>query len=135
MVHCDVVVRLRRHLLLACGWLALGLGALGVVVPVLPTAPFVLLAAACFLRSSERLHRWLVTHPVFGCHIEGYLAGRGLARRTKIVALATLWLSALASVVFFVPLLVADVLIVLVASAVSFYLLRLPTCRVDAAPN
>jgi hypothetical protein len=60
---------LRRHLLLACGWAFLGLGALGLALPVLPTAPFVLLAAACFMRSSERLHSWLVGHRVFGRHI------------------------------------------------------------------
>jgi len=118
-----------RHLLLACGWLSLGIGAIGLFVPVLPTAPFVLLAAACFLRSSERLHRWLVSHPTFGCHVEDYLAGRGLQARTKAVALATLWLSTLASAYFFVPLLAVDLLLITIAAAVSVYLLRLPTCQ------
>lgn len=124
---------LTRHFLLACGWLFVGLAAVGVVVPVLPTAPFVLLAAACFLRSSARLHGWLVGHPVFGCHIEDYLAGRGLRASTKAVALGTLWASVLGSVVFFVPVLVVEVLLILIAAAVSVYLLRLPTCRAAAA--
>lgn len=120
--------RIGRHLLLLCGWIALGLGALGLVVPVLPTAPFVLLAAACFLRSSDRLHHWLVTHPLFGHHIEDFLAGRGLATRTKVVALATLWTSVLFSVVVFVPLVAVDALLVAIAAAVSVYIIQLPTC-------
>lgn len=117
-----------RHLLLELGWAFLGIGAVGMVVPVLPTAPFVLLAAACFLHSSERLHGWLISHPTFGRHISDFLAGRGLQARTKLVALTTLWLSVLASAYFFVPLLAIDLLLVTIALAVSVYLLRLPTC-------
>lgn len=120
--------RLGRHLLLACGWLALGLGVAGIAVPVLPTAPFVLVAAACFARSSDRLHAWLLSNPRFGCHIEDYLAGRGLQPRTKRVALLTLWASVTVSVTLFVPLLIADVAVIGVAIAVSVYLLRLPSC-------
>ena len=93
---------LLQRLLFVCGWTALGLGVVGVVVPVLPTVPFLLLAAACFLRSSSRWHGWLVTHPVFGRHIADYLAGRGLRPQAKILALVTLWASVLASVVLFV---------------------------------
>ena len=117
-----------RYVLLALGWLFLGLGALGLFLPVLPTTPFVLLAAACFLRSSERLHRWLVEHPTFGVHIGDYLEGKGLQRRTKVVALVTLWASVSFSTVFFVPLPVADIIIVAIAAAVTVYILRLPTC-------
>ncbi len=125
----TAVKTLARHLLLTCGWLSLGVGALGLLVPVLPTAPFVLLAAACFLRSSERLHHWLISHPTFGCHVEDYLAGRGLQARTKVVALTTLWMSVLASAYFFVPLLAVDLLLIAIAASVSVYLLRLPTCE------
>ena len=117
-----------RIVLLAIGWVSLGLGAIGLFVPVLPTTPFVLLSAACFLRSSHRLHRWLVGHPVFGVHIEEYLAGRGLTRKTKIVALSTLWGSVLLSTILFVPLLVADLIIYAIALGVTIYILRLPTC-------
>ena len=91
--------RLTPHVLLVCGWIALGLAVVGIVLPVLPTVPFVLLAAACFLRGSERWHTWLVSHPVFGPHISDYLAGRASRPRTKVVALITLWASVLLSVV------------------------------------
>lgn len=114
------------HVLLACGWAALGLGVVGIAVPVLPTVPFLLLAAACFLRGSERSHRWLVSHPVFGPPIADYVAGRGVRPRAKALALATLWVGVLVSVVVFVPLPEVDVLLLAIAGAVSVYLLRLP---------
>jgi uncharacterized membrane protein YbaN (DUF454 family) len=129
LIYAWRVTRIKPRLLLACGWTSLGLGAAGLVLPVLPTVPFVLLAAACFLRGSERHYRWLVSHPVFGPHIAGYLAGRGLRPRAKIAALATLWASVLLSVLVFIPLLAADVVVLAVAAAVSVYLLRLPTDR------
>ncbi len=123
------VTRIKPRLLLACGWASLGLGAAGLVLPVLPTVPFVLLAAACFLRGSERHYRWLVSHPVFGPHISDYLAGKGLRPRAKVTALVTLWASVLLSVIVFIPLLAADVVVLAVAAAVSIYILRLPTNR------
>lgn len=125
----DRVKRLRPTLLVACGWMSLGLGVVGFVLPVLPTVPFVLLAAVCFLHGSERRHRWLVSHPVFGPPVADYLAGRGLRPRAKAVALLALWTSVLLSVVAFVPLLAADVALLVVAAAVSVYILRLPTRR------
>ncbi|MDZ4064167.1 MAG: YbaN family protein [Coriobacteriia bacterium] len=118
---------MRRYVLMALGWFFLGLGTLGMAVPVLPTTPFVLLSAACFLRSSERLHSWLVAHPVFGPQITDYLEGKGLRRKTKVMAILTLWASMMASAVLFVPFLLGDVAMVLVAGGVTVYLLRLPT--------
>ena len=125
---------LTQRVLFVCGWTALGLGVVGVVVPVLPTVPFLLLAAACFRRSSPRWHCWLVTHPVSGRHIADYLAGRGLRPRAKILALATLWASILLSVILFVPVLALSVLLMVTAAAVSVYILRLPTAA-EAEPD
>ena len=118
-------------MLLGCGWIALGLGVAGIFLPVLPTTPLALLAAACFLRSSDRLHRYVVEHPVFGPGVRDYLEGRGVTRRTKIVAITMLWLSILASVVFWVDAWPLDVLLILIAAGTTIYLLRLPTaaCR------
>ncbi len=127
-----------RYLLLLLGWIFLGIGAVGMVLPVLPTTPFLLLAAACFMRSSERLHSWLVTHPVFGKQIADYLAGKGLRRKTKLVAIVTLWASIVASAVLFVPYPLADIALLVVAVWVTAYLLRLPTAdpqRSSASPR
>ncbi|PKQ21128.1 MAG: DUF454 domain-containing protein [Actinobacteria bacterium HGW-Actinobacteria-6] len=116
-----------RYVLLSLGWIFLGIGVIGMVLPVLPTTPFVLLAAACFMRSSERIHSWLVTHPIFGKQIADYLAGKGLRLRTKIVAIGTLWASIIASAIWVVPYLIADAVMVAIAAWVTAYILRLPT--------
>lgn len=116
-----------RHLLAACGWLFLALGVVGTVLPIWPTTPFLLLAAACFMRSSLRLHSWLLQHPKYGHYLTDYFEGRGLTRRVKVVALSTMWASIIASVVLFVPHIAGDIAMLLVALGVSIYLLRLPT--------
>jgi len=82
-----------RHLLRAAGVLCVAIGAVGVVVPLLPTTPFLLLAAACFARSSDRFYSWLMNHRWFGPTIRDYRERRGTTRVVKIVAIAVLWCS------------------------------------------
>lgn len=84
--------RLLRWLLLGVGTLSLRVAGLGIVLPGLPVTPFVLLAAACYLRSSERLYRWLLRNRVFGSIITTWNEKRGLTLRTKLVTLALVWL-------------------------------------------
>jgi uncharacterized protein len=69
--------KLVRAVLIATGSLSVGLGVVGIVLPLLPTTPFLLLAAACYLRSSRRLHRWLLGNRVVGGYIRRYLDGKG----------------------------------------------------------
>ena len=76
----------QRKLYLAAGLLFLALGALGVFIPVLPTTPFLLLAAAMFMRSSGRLYLWLTTHRVFGPFIRNYRLYRAVPLRSKVVS-------------------------------------------------
>jgi len=76
---CPFRKLLVRWLLLGIGWLCVGLGAVGVVLPLLPTTPFLLLAAACFARASLRFYDWLLNTPVLGQYIEEYRAGLGIA--------------------------------------------------------
>lgn len=73
----------RRFLLIAAGGGALLLGLIGIVVPLLPTTPFLLLAAVCFANSSPRLHQWLLAHPTFGPPIESWRRYRAISRRAK----------------------------------------------------
>ncbi|MEM1436338.1 MAG: YbaN family protein [Pseudomonadota bacterium] len=66
--------RATNWLFVALGWLALGLGTVGIFVPLLPTTPFVLLAAFFFSKGSERLHQWLVNHPRIGHYVRDWEA-------------------------------------------------------------
>lgn len=79
-----------KWIYLTAGWVALGLGVAGIFLPVLPTTPFVLLAAWCFSRSSEQLHRWLLDHPRFGPLIRDWEAHRVIRLRAKILATAVI---------------------------------------------
>jgi len=77
--------------LVTVGTIAVGLGIVGVFVPLLPTTPFLLLAAACFVRSSERLYIWLIHHKWFGDYIRHYREHKAITLRAKIVTLVLLW--------------------------------------------
>lgn len=82
--------RLQRWLLIAAGCLALLLGGLGVVLPGLPTTPFVLLAAACFAKASPRLYRWLTQHRWLGPMVRDWEASRSLPLKVKWIASSTM---------------------------------------------
>ncbi|MBD3348182.1 MAG: DUF454 family protein, partial [Candidatus Eisenbacteria bacterium] len=73
-----------RYLLVSAGLICVGLGVIGVFVPLLPTTPFLLLAAACFIRSSERLHHWLLSNRYVGDHVRNYMEHRATTRATKV---------------------------------------------------
>jgi len=82
---------LLRALVLGCGWLSVLLGVLGIFLPLLPTTPFLLLAAACFLRTSPRFYLWLIRHPKLGRYVIYYLDGKGIPLRAKIYTLLLMW--------------------------------------------
>ena len=88
---------------IAAGWLFVAVGIIGIVVPGLPTTGPMLIALACFARGSERLHRWLLNHAVFGPPIHRWHAHRTISIRDKIVAI-TMMLGSLAYVVWLSPL-------------------------------
>lgn len=92
-----------RAAYLAAGFVFVGLAALGVVLPVLPTTPFLLLAAACFARSSERFYRWLLEHRRFGPLVREWRQHRSIPYRTKLLAIAMMGSTLTVSIVFFVP--------------------------------
>ncbi len=92
-----------RYVLLAIGWLSVALGVIGIFLPVLPTTPFLLLAAACFARSSPRFYQWLVEHPRLGPWIKDSLSGNGIPLKGKVYAIGLMWASILLSC-YLVPL-------------------------------
>lgn len=127
------MVPMLRPVLLLIGTVALGLGALGMFVPILPTTPFLLLAAYCFARSSARLHRWLVSHPRLGIYVVGLVYGGAIPRRAKRTALLALWPGITASVALvawrvgdasvWLPISLA---IIAIAAVVTWYILSRP---------
>ena len=118
---------LGKWLLMSLGILAMVVGLIGVVVPLLPTTPFLLLAAACFVRSSDTLYGRLTSNRLLGGFIRDYREQRGVSARAKIMALVLLW-----GVIGYTALMVVDliwvrVLLAVIAVAVTIHLLRMKT--------
>ena len=116
----------------AIGFVFVGLGSLGVVLPLLPTTPFVLLAAYCFARSSPRFYGWLLRHRIFGKLVRDWRAGRGIAMRAKVTAVVLLALTIGSSAMFFVSSPFVRVLLVVIGVSVALFLLTRPTAPVAA---
>ncbi len=125
---------IKRILLTALGLLAVALGLLGVVMPVLPTTPFLLLAAWSFLRSSPRLHRWLLNHRICGEYIYNYTEFRSVRRSTKRVAILTLWLSMAVSM-YLVQKLHVTFILLIIGSLVTAHILSLRSFEDLTAPE
>jgi uncharacterized membrane protein YbaN (DUF454 family) len=116
-----------RVLFFAAGTICLLLGSIGVFIPVLPTTPFLLLSAACYLRSSTRMYRWLFDNRFFGEYLSNYRDGKGLPMKVKIFTLAMLWVTISYSALFFGVSWIVQLILFIVAIAVSVHLILLPT--------
>ncbi|MBM3495817.1 MAG: DUF454 domain-containing protein [Armatimonadetes bacterium] len=124
----------RGALLIGVGWALVGLGAVGLVVPLMPATPFLLLAAWCFARSSPRFHGWLMRHRVFGQLILAYRERRGMTPRQKAATILSLWLTLGISAVV-IPAWWARVVLGAVGFGVTAHILRMRTRRAqDAEP-
>ena len=85
-------MKIKKAVYIALGCVGVGLGAVGAVVPMIPAFPFLLLAAFCFSRSSERLHNWFVNTKLYKNNLESYVQGRGMTWATKIRIMVTVTL-------------------------------------------
>lgn len=126
----GILSRPKRWLLTGAGLVSLGLGAAGALLPLLPTTPFVLLAAFCFARSSPRLHRWLREHRWFGPPLEAWERHGSVPRKTKLQAFGLLWTAIPVSILLIDPLW-ARALLGLVLLIASLVVWRLPTLEAD----
>ncbi len=121
--------RLRRGLLLVLGTVALALGIIGIFLPLLPTTPWLLAAAWCYARSSQRFYNWLLHNRWFGSYIRNYREGRGILLRHKIVALTTLWLTIGSTMLFFTDKLWLRLLLFIIATLVTRHIAKLKRYR------
>lgn len=130
----DYSAEVRRHdspalrgLLLALGVLFVLLGIAGALLPVLPTTPFMLLAAACFARASTRFYNWLLNNPVFGPTVLEWRRHHSIPWRIKITAIVLMGITLSVSIVFFVPWLELQIALALGGVALGIYLYRIPS--------
>jgi uncharacterized membrane protein YbaN (DUF454 family) len=114
-----------RLVLISVGLCSTALAVLGIFLPLLPTVPLLLLAAACFARSSERFHRWLLEHRHLGPMVRDYLDGRGIPLRAKVTAIGMIWVTIPISA-FFVPIPWVRAFLIGIGLAITVYLVRLP---------
>lgn len=116
----------RRYCLIGLGWLSIVLGVIGIFLPILPTTPFILLAAWCFARSSQHFHSWLLNHRRLGPIVHAWQSGEGLPRKVRNRVLLLLWVSLIST-----SLLVAQLwlipLLAIVGTGTTVYLIRQPT--------
>ena len=117
---------MKKIILTVTGFILLFLGLVGIFLPILPTTPFLLLASACFLRSSASLHNWITSHPLFGRYILGYELYRAVTPRAKISAIVLLWIS-IAFSIYIVPPVWVKLLLIVIAAGITIHLSLLRT--------
>lgn len=110
----------------ALGYFFLGLGVLGVVLPILPTTPFLLLSASCFIRSSKRTHDWLLSNKYFGEYLENWYENGSIPKRAKVAAMVVMT-PTFGGSIYVVPYMTAKALLILIALCVGAYIFTRPT--------
>ena len=95
--------KLSRFFWFTIGFIIMSIGLVGIVVPGLPTTPLMILAAACFAKSSQRFYDWIINNKMFGHHVKNYREGKGIPKKSKPIILGTLWTFVLFAVLIAIP--------------------------------
>lgn len=119
----------RKASLIFLGTICVGLGVLGMFLPLMPTTVFLLAAAYCYSKSSKRFHNWLLSNKLCGKYISNYKSGRGMTIRSKVTSLLSLWLSIAVSIWLINGKLWLSILLGAIALAISAHILWIKTYR------
>ncbi len=119
----------KNSILIILGTIFVILGTLGIFLPLLPTTPFLLLAATCYLKSSNKLYRWLLNHRLLGKYISNYIRYRAITIKTKLVTITLLWLTIGYSISFVISSPLVKLILLIIALGVSLHLLSLKTLK------
>ncbi|MFX1258784.1 MAG: YbaN family protein [Promethearchaeota archaeon] len=112
-----------KGLYFIAGIICLGLGIIGIFLPILPTTPFLLLAAACFARSSERFYNWLLNNRILGSYIRSYKEGKGMPKKVKIFTISMLWITILLTTFVFIQIIWIRYILIIIAIAVTIHII------------
>ncbi|ESU33808.1 hypothetical protein G3A_04350 [Bacillus sp. 17376] len=116
-----------KALLITIGTLSITLGVIGIVIPLLPTTPLILLGAACYVKASDELYQKLIKNKWLGGYIKDFREKNGITYKNKVLSLSLMWISILGTILFFeINFWLAAVLIV-IAVTVSAYILSFNT--------
>ncbi|MFC1865355.1 YbaN family protein [Chloroflexota bacterium] len=120
---------IKRLLFVTLGTLFLGVGIIGIVIPILPTTPFLLLATSFFARGSDKFHNWLLNSRILGAYIRHYIDGKGMPLKVKLFTIALLWTAISFTVAFVFDELVMRIALVFVAIGVSVHIVLIKGYR------
>ena len=118
-----------RLLWLALGSLFAAIGTVGIVIPGLPTTPLMILAAACFAKSSQRFYDWVINNRMFGQHVKNYREGNGIPKKSKPMILGTMWIFITFAVLIGIPDSAPDIsryATIVLGSIGTIFILRIP---------
>ena len=121
--------RLKRRSFIVAGSIALVLGIMGIIVPVLPTTPFLLLAAICYMKGSNRLYNALLGNRWVGKYVRNYLEGKGMSLKMKIWTLSLLWIAILITVAFATDSVIIRIILAVVLIGVTIHIFTIKTAR------
>ena len=116
-----------KWILIIAGFFFLVLGIIGIFLPILPTTPFLLLAAACFARSSKRFYNWLINNKWIGAYIKNYQEGKGVPLKIKVFTISLLWITILFSVFLIINSLWVKIVLIIIAVGVTIHILTIKT--------
>lgn len=119
-----------KPILIFTGTISLGIAFAGIVLPVLPTTPFVLLSMYCFDRSNPKYRQWILQHKTLGPYVKDYVSSDGIPLKAKIRALLVLWISITVSIVFFIEYMITKWVVLTAATLVTTYILTRKTKQV-----
>lgn len=123
--------KLVRGILLILGFLSLSLGLLGIFLPLLPTTPFLLLAAWLFFRSSPKAYHWLLNNKFYGEYIKAFMVHKAIPLKAKIVSITLLWVTITSSALFLISIFWIKLLLFSIALGVTFHILSYKTLKED----
>ena len=111
-----------KILLITLGTFLIGISIVGIFIPVLPTTPLLLLAAALYAKSSRRFYNWLINNRILGRYIKDYREGKGIPLKVKIITISILWITIGYSAIFAIDILWVRILLVLIAVGVTIHI-------------
>jgi len=119
----------KKALLISTGTFFVGIGIVGMFVPILPTTPFLLIAAALYARSSQKFYNWLINNKFFGKYIRNYREGKGVPLKIKIFTISLLWITIGYSALIVVDIFFVKMILVIVVIGVTIHIIRIKTFK------